>query len=820
MNEKDIRLTRGKNLCVSCEICKSICPVNAINMEYEGGQFVPILDEETCIECGKCFEVCPGIDINQYEGDDFKKWLTGKYIEGYAAYTKNRDILKKSTSGGVITQLLIELLKKGDHEGAFVLPFEMFKGEPPKLELARSEEELKASSKSKYLPASFFEVAEKLRDKSNTNYAIVGTPCQLKGIKNFIQLEDIDEDNILLLGLFCDKTLNLNFLDYFEKKFSKGEENLKKFDYKNKEKSGWPGDCKLYFDSGRELFIDRSQRGKVKDYFQLERCLYCLDKLNRQADISFGDCYINGKENPERSSIIIRTEKGKKVWEKHKDSFTWEESSVTSIMRSQVVSQKKENLKFVEAIKKDKKYPKLKERKKKIRLGQNNKFKKIKLSLAKNKFKDYGRYLLEGIQFETSLGFSYLKDLKDNYDKENNTLPKNVVIFGGGFSNKGAQAMTFTVVDQMKRRFPIENIYLLKTSTYNRDNTEKENYDFTILPWGVGTAINILTEKRTMNLFTISPDLENQVRKILRNADIFLDISGYAIGASSGLKGSFFNQRYILNILLAKKFKKPYFILPQSIGPFNSASTDLFFVFPLMKKYMKYPEKIYPREPQGKKALKPFTQDNVEVQKDIVLLNDGYNLENIFNDEFTLKDITVENNSVGVIPNNHVIKRGDDEQIYDMYELIVRNLLEEKRKIYLLAHSDEDFYICENIKKRFSDKGNVILVEENMNAIELENMIRQFDFIVGSRYHSIIHAFKNGIPAVVIGWAIKYEELLEDFDQEPYIFDIRRNIELEEIKKSIHEMLNRYEKEQKKIKKVLSKLDKNLVFKDIEKLQF
>lgn len=36
----------------------------------------------------------------------------------------------------------------------------------------------------------------------------------------------------------------------------------------------------------------------------------------------------------------------------------------------------------------------------------------------------------------------------------------NVVITGGNLKNKGAQAMTFITVDEIRRRFPKETIYL------------------------------------------------------------------------------------------------------------------------------------------------------------------------------------------------------------------------------------------------------------------------------------------------------------------------------------------------------------------------
>jgi len=816
----DVNKTREQKLCVSCEICKVICPVNAIDMEYKKGQFLPKIDEKSCINCGKCLKVCPGTDIELYNGDSFEEWLTGSYIEGYSAYTKNRDILKNSTSGGVISQLLIDLLGNGDYEGAFVLPFDMFDGKPARLELAKIKEEIKNAAKSKYIPASVFNTVERLTKESNPNYVIVGTPCQLKGIMNFIDINGINDEDLLFFGLFCEKTLNFNVLNYFEEKYSKENEKMKKFDYKNKEKDGWPGHPKLYFDSGRELFVDRSERIQIKDYFQLERCLYCLDKLNRQADISFGDCYITGRKNPGRSSIIIRTRKGKEIWEKYSHMFNKEKSSIESIKKSQCISRKKENLDFIKGIKGRTNSYKLKKKQKRINFGRKREFNKINKSLSKNKLEKYHRLvqnLIGLIKIGGSIYKTYFKDLFKNKNNLKNETPKNVIIFGGGLSNKGAQAMTFTVVDQMKRRFPIENIYVFNTIDYKRDELEKRIYSFKILPWKIGTAINLLNKKRIIdeNKWTCSLDEEKMLKRVLHKADVFIDISGYGLRSwgYGKIPLTSINQVYLLRIMLAKKLSKPYFILPQSIGPFSFNLIERFWLSPQFKLYLKYPKIIYSREPQGVEELKPFTKKNVKNERDIVLLNDGYNFGNIFKNEFDLKNIKIKRNSVGVIPNKQVMKRGNKKEIYKMYKSIINKLLENGKCVYILRHSEEDFFICSKIKNFFSNNENVMLISGDMNTIELENIIKQFDFIVGSRYHSIINAFKNGIPAFVLGWANKYEKLLEDFEQNSYIFDIRKDISFRDLERSLRKILVNHEKESKKIISKLGCMEKNPVFK-------
>ena len=49
--------------------------------------------------------------------------------------------------------------------------------------------------------------------------------------------------------------------------------------------------------------------------------------------------------------------------------------------------------------------------------------------------------------------------------------------------------------------------------------------------------------------------------------------------------------------------------------------------------------------------------------------------------------------------------------------------------------------------------------------------LKQFQFIVASRFHAIVHAFKNGIPCIALGWATKYYDLMKQFGQEQYMLD-------------------------------------------------
>lgn len=143
----------------------------------------------------------------------------------------------------------------------------------------------------------------------------------MQAIRRIISMYHLEEENYLLIGLFCEGVMNYNVWNYFNDKFCKGKE-LSAFHFKNKESGGWPGNVKLIFADGSFKYIDKKERVKVKRYFKPERCLYCIDKLNVTADISLGDNYTGIDSSPLGSdSVIVRTSKGLEAWKAVEDIF-------------------------------------------------------------------------------------------------------------------------------------------------------------------------------------------------------------------------------------------------------------------------------------------------------------------------------------------------------------------------------------------------------------------------------------------------------------------------------------------------------------------
>lgn len=830
-----IKETCENNLCTSCSVCEALCPMQAISMTYLDGQFLPEINMQLCTECGLCTKICNGLDFLSPELTGLK---TGaEYIQSfeeiirhdsaiasYIAYSKDEQIRKKSVSGGIITTLLVELIRTKEYDEAFILQFDRFDGNPAELTPAHDIQHIKDAAGSHYIPVSVHNLIKTITRSPHKKYIIVGTSCQFAAIKKALRLKSITENNILFIGLFCHKTLNFNTLELYEKLYARNDEKLKNIFYRSKDNSGWPGDSKLVFDSGRTVYVDEDIRLKAKDYFSLHRCMYCIDKFNINADISCGDCYIQKEWDKQGlSNIIVRSNIGQRILDRYAYLFYLEPVDIEAIKESQdYYKEKRERLGYAiimdalmhgslpELLKRtefQEIYTSLNRRKKLLNWGQSSSFVRIRFHLFWRRLKEKSDIVWHLQTASSILAWltSVWIDFLCRYRKAE-SKGQNVVIVGGELFNKGAQAMTFTVVDMICKRMPSVQIILLSEPDFKRPISEKSRYLFDILPWNFTIKMRLLNKLNHLFMHGTYKSCEPTLDHILRTAHCIIDISGFGLSSVFGDMKSF---DYMLNLAIAQKYGVPFYILPQSFGPFDYSASRKRLLLSLFNQFLPRAGCIYAREQEGFDLISQISPHNVRKANDIVLTATDSTLEYIYTHKPSLQLITLKPKAVGIIPNLNIFDRLSRKTFYSLYEQIIEHIKKQDKCVYLIPHASDDLYLCGKLKNMFYDDPDVMFVKENLNSIELTHLIKQCDFVVASRYHSIVHAYKHGVPAVVIGWAVKYQELLAQFGQERYCVDYR--VQDKEhlapyIVNVIDAMLKQAEKERKRIRESYAKL--------------
>ena len=103
--------------CLSCGLCKSICPVGAIELEYmkKRGVYQPTIINKKCIECSKCISNCIA------NNNMLHKNLIGTVLQGYLAHATDIHVRTNATSGGVINRLVYYLLDSDEVEAVVMV---------------------------------------------------------------------------------------------------------------------------------------------------------------------------------------------------------------------------------------------------------------------------------------------------------------------------------------------------------------------------------------------------------------------------------------------------------------------------------------------------------------------------------------------------------------------------------------------------------------------------------------------------------------------------------------------------------------------------
>ena len=345
-----VNKTVRADLCCGCGVCKAICPKACISWDRKNGMYMPCIDAQQCVNCGLCAAVCPGLGHHYQSAVTAEETVIGPVIASYNAWSKDPQLRHVSASGGVVSTIIRELLMTGAYDGAFCLgSYDYRKQLKTRLytaeEVATSWHQSNAP-KSRYLPVSHENAILYMKENRKVRLILVGTSCAIRGIQSAIQRLNLNREQYLFIGLFCDKVFNYNVLSYWQDQYCNGN-TLAALHFKNKESGGWPGDMKFFPDGKDPFYVPLNDRAKAKAYFMPERCLYCVDKLNACADISLGDNY-TGKDDSTLggNSVIIRTQVGANAWFAAQDNLKVCDIGIADIQKAQAIDWRLDNLYF------------------------------------------------------------------------------------------------------------------------------------------------------------------------------------------------------------------------------------------------------------------------------------------------------------------------------------------------------------------------------------------------------------------------------------------------------------------------------------------
>lgn len=315
---------RDKKKCCGCSACYSICPQKCIDMisDEEGFKY-PKVDIKKCIDCHLCEKTCP---ILNKEEPAFKinKALIGR--------DNRKDIIRRSTSGGIFTSLMEYAL---ENNGVI---YGVICDENNVIRHARimnkEDNNFNKVPGSKYVQSEITGVFQMVRDDLINNKFVLfsGTPCQVAGLKKYLQK---DYANLFSVDVVCHGTPSpLLWKKYVYHQESKYKSKIVGVHFRNKTYGYHSGSMKLIFDNGKVYYgsarVDLFLKAFFSDLCSRPSCYACPFKsIHHVSDLTLFDCWSPEKLNDKIidddkgfTNIIVQSSRGNEMLDSLKEKLT------------------------------------------------------------------------------------------------------------------------------------------------------------------------------------------------------------------------------------------------------------------------------------------------------------------------------------------------------------------------------------------------------------------------------------------------------------------------------------------------------------------
>lgn len=324
---------KNKTECCGCQACGDICNRKAISFKIdEEGIWYPVVDKDTCVECGLCEKVCPIINrVTCATNALTPQCYVLQALDSYDRF--------QSASGAAYSLLARAVFEQGGIVAGHVWDGQFgvkgfVSGEEKDLELLRGTKYLQSNVEGLYLA-----VGDYL--KKGRLVLFSGTPCQNAAMRSFLEK---DYDNLIMTDFVC---MGIDspfaFKKYLESLENRFNSKVVLFKAKSKE-IGWRYlTNKAVFENGNTYFgingIDANLIATFENVLVRPSCYDCKFKgFPRISDMTIGDFWRKIKENDPlddntgTSFVMLHNKKAAVFFEHIKPSCRWREGVFSEIL--------------------------------------------------------------------------------------------------------------------------------------------------------------------------------------------------------------------------------------------------------------------------------------------------------------------------------------------------------------------------------------------------------------------------------------------------------------------------------------------------------
>jgi colanic acid/amylovoran biosynthesis protein len=390
-------------------------------------------------------------------------------------------------------------------------------------------------------------------------------------------------------------------------------------------------------------------------------------------------------------------------------------------------------------------------------------------------------------------------------------MTKNVLVAGCApdTPNLGVGALCYSTVAGIKDADSSINITLLDHGDGHRLKSYSIDNEISCDVIGAKNTKRAYKPSSFLNigLFGKLPfSLTKQIR-LFKDASAILDIS--AGDSFTDLYGKSRFDAIMFPKLLAKKFKKPLILLPQTYGPFADPKN-----FEMAADILKYADLALARDEHSFSYMKKMLGDSFDSDKhklttDVAFIMPASDRKKIEVSKLLPKKNAEEVygiNISGLIYNSPTAAKtqyGINLNYNNLVQRIVNNILSKsKGEVWLIPHviaergsHESDIDACESVKKELdiSHQDRVKIISGNYDQCDIKAVIKECTWFTGTRMHATIAGLSSKIPTVGMAYSGKFQGVFESVGQGNSVVDLRTLTEEEAYETIIKHWQNREE---------------------------
>lgn len=317
--------------CTGCSACFSVCPEKCITMnEDEDGFYYPEVNHDECTKCSLCINICPVINVS----------IVKNAPKAYACINNDELLRIQSSSGGIFTAIANEILDRNGvvFGAAFDENFNVTH------QFVASHEELYKLRGSKYVQSQINTSYNKTKNILEQGSLVLfsGTPCQIAGLKAYLQKE---YENLFCVDIICHGVPSTKvWTKYVEFRSERASSSPQRISFRRKD-YGWKRfSVSFLFENDTEylnnLRDDIYMKAFLKNISLRPSCHSCKFKtIHRQSDITLADfwgidnIFPDMDDDKGTSLIIVNSEKGNFLFNVIKEKIQYRETDINEAIK-------------------------------------------------------------------------------------------------------------------------------------------------------------------------------------------------------------------------------------------------------------------------------------------------------------------------------------------------------------------------------------------------------------------------------------------------------------------------------------------------------